>query len=173
MKQLVAGLRRVTDGVAAAMLAALFLVFLVQIAARYFLNVPMGWTVEVNLTLWLWLVFWGGAFCLRPSDHVRFDVLYLSVRRPVQRIFGAIAALLIIVAFAISFLPTFDYVSFYKIKRSGTLGIRLHYVFSIYLLFMAVIMARYASVLWRFLKGEPEVEGKVTSYVRHDEGSIT
>jgi TRAP-type C4-dicarboxylate transport system permease small subunit len=173
MQRLLAGLRHMTEAVAAAMLAALFIVFLVQIAARYFLNVPMGWTVEVSLTLWLWLVFWAGGFCLRPSDHIRFDVLYLSVKRPTQRIFGALAAFMIIAAFALSFLPTYDYVAFYKIKRSGTLGVRLHYVFSIYLLFMTVIVARYAYVLWRFLKGEPEVEGKVTSYARHDEGSIT
>ncbi|WP_373504742.1 TRAP transporter small permease [Aestuariivirga sp.] len=173
MTQLFAGLRRMTDAAAAAMLAALFGVFLVQIAARYILNVPMGWTVEVCLTLWLWLVFWGGAFCLRPSDHVRFDVLYLSVKRPTQRVFGAVAAFVIIVAFAISFLPTLDYVSFYKIKRSGTLGIRMHYVFSIYLLFMLAIMARYGQLLFRFLAGRPDVEGKVTAYERHDEGSIT
>jgi TRAP-type C4-dicarboxylate transport system permease small subunit len=173
MKRLRTGLRHFAEGVAAAMLAALFAVFLVQIAARYFLNVPMGWTVEVCLTLWLWLVFWGGAFCLRPSDHIRFDVLYLSFGRPTQRIFGAIAALAIVVAFAVSFLPTVEYVAFYKIKRSNTLGIRLHYIFSIYILFMIVVIARYGGVIWRFLRGAEEVEGKITSYARHDEGSIT
>jgi C4-dicarboxylate transporter, DctQ subunit len=173
MMQLQKGLRQFTEGAAAFMLAALFAVFLVQIAARYLFNVPMGWTVEVCLTLWLWLVFWGGAFCLRPSDHIRFDVLYLSVSRPTQRVFGALAALLIVVAFVVSFLPTVDYVWFYKIKRSNTLGIRLHYVFSIYLLFMIVIIARYGNVLLRFLRGKQDVEGKVTAYVHHDEGSIT
>ncbi len=154
------------------MLAALFGVFLLQIVARYFFNFPMGWTVEVTLTLWLWLVFWGGAFCLRASDHIRFDMLYLSVSRPTQRIFGAISAVMIIAAFAISFLPTLDYVWFYKIKRSNTLGVRLHYVFSIYLLFMIVIIARYGHILTNFLRGKEEVEGPIVSYARIDEGSI-
>ncbi len=81
MRQLLSGLRHFTDGVAAAMLAAIFGVFLVQIVARYVFNFPIGWTVEVCLTLWLWLVFWGGGFCLRASDHIRFDMLYLSVGR--------------------------------------------------------------------------------------------
>mgnify|MGYP006346654571 CR=1 FL=1 len=75
MKPLTRWLRHAAEGVAAAMLVALFVVFLVQIAARYVFNVPMGWTVEVCLTLWLWIVFWGGAFCLRPADHIH--------RRPV------------------------------------------------------------------------------------------
>ncbi|MBL8901776.1 MAG: TRAP transporter small permease subunit [Rhizobiales bacterium] len=173
MKPLTQWLRHAAEGVAAAMLVALFAVFLVQIAARYVFNVPMGWTVEVCLTLWLWIVFWGGAFCLRPADHIRFDVLYLSVNRPTQRIFGAIAAVMIVAAFAVAFLPTFDYVAFYKIKRSNTLGIRLHYVFSIYLLFMLVVILRYSGVLLNFLRGREEVEGKVSAYTRHDEGSIT
>ncbi|NJM29015.1 MAG: TRAP transporter small permease [Rhizobiales bacterium] len=172
MKQLIAGLRRGTEAVAAAMLAALFFVFLVQIAARYLFNVPMGWTVEVCLTLWLWLVFWGGGLCLRASDHIRFDLLYLSVNRPTQRIFGAIAALIILIAFAASFLPTVDYVWFYKIKRSNTLGIRLHYVFGIYLLFMIAIMVRYGNVLLNFLRRKEDIQGQIIGYARHDEGAI-
>lgn len=172
MTRLLAGLRHFTDGVAAAMLAALFAVFLVQIAARYFLNIPMGWTVEVCLTLWLWLVFWGGGFCLRASDHIRFDLLYLSVSRPTQRIFGALAALLIIITFAASFLPTWDYVSFYKIKRSNTLGIRLHYVFAIYLVFMLAIITRYGKVFWNFVSGKEDVQGSIVAYDRHDEGAL-
>ena len=172
MKQLAIGLRHATEAVAAGMLAAIFAVFLVQIGARYLFNIPMGWTVEVSLTLWLWLVFWGGGFCLRASDHIRFDMLYLSVGRPTQRIFGAVAALLIVVAFAVSFLPTVDYVWFYKIKRSGTLGIRMHYVFAIYLLFMLVIMARYGKVLLNFIRGRDVIEQHDPSHYRHDEGSI-
>ncbi len=172
MTRLLRGLRHFADGVAAAMLAALFAVFLVQIAARYIFNIPMGWTVEVCLTLWLWLVFWGGGFCLRASDHIRFDMLYFSVGRRTQRVFGAVAALLIIAAFALSFLPTWDYVYFYKIKRSNTLGVRLHYVFSIYLLFMIVIIWRYGTVLLNFLRGREDVQPHFTSYPRHDEGQI-
>lgn len=165
-------LRKITEAVSAMMLAALFGIFLLQIAARYLFDIPMGWTVEVSLTLWLWLVFWGGGFCLRASDHIRFDMLYLSVGRKTQRIFGALAAILIIAAFAISFLPTLDYVWFYRIKRSNTLGIRLHYVFGIYLVFMLVILARYGNILLNFLRGRDEVEGPIISYARIDEGSI-
>jgi TRAP-type C4-dicarboxylate transport system permease small subunit len=172
MSWLVKGLRQFTEGVAAFMLATLFGVFLVQIAARYVFNFPIGWTVEVSLTLWLWLVFWGGGFCLRASDHIRFDMLYLSVGRRTQRVFGAIAAVMIILAFAVSFLPTFDYVWFYKIKRSNSLGIRLHYVFGIYLVFMLVVIARYGYFLVKFIQGKENVEGPIVSYSRIDEGSI-
>jgi TRAP-type C4-dicarboxylate transport system permease small subunit len=57
-------LRGVADALAAALLLALFATFVLQIAFRYLLNWPVGWTVEVCLTLWLWLVLLGAALCL-------------------------------------------------------------------------------------------------------------
>jgi TRAP-type C4-dicarboxylate transport system permease small subunit len=157
-------LRRGADAVAAGMLAALFAVFLVQIAARYVLGLSIGWTVELSLSLWLWIVFWGSAFCLRPSDHIRFDILYLSVRRPVQRVFSAICAVLVVAAFAAAYLPTWDYIDFYKIKRSSTMRIPLNYVFIIYMAFMTMMILRYGRMIVDFLRGKPDIEGRITSY---------
>ena len=38
---------------------------------------------------------------------------------------------------------------------------------------MLVVILRYSGVLLNFLRGREEVEGKVSAYTRHDEGSIT
>ncbi len=62
MHRILNGLRHAADAVAAGMLAAMFAIFLVQIAARYVFSLSIGWTVELSLTLWLWIVFWGAAF---------------------------------------------------------------------------------------------------------------
>ena len=75
MPALRSSLARGAEFVAAAMLAAMFLTFLLQIGGRYLFPRPLGWTVELCLTLWLWLVFWASAFCLRDRDHVSFDIL--------------------------------------------------------------------------------------------------
>lgn len=168
MDRILNGLRHAADAVAAGMLAAMFAIFLVQIAARYVFSLSIGWTVELSLSLWLWIVFWGSAFCLRPADHIRFDVLYLSVSRPVQRVFSAICAVAIVVAFVAAYLPTWDYVDFYKIKRSATLRIPLNYVFVIYMAFMTMIILRYARMILDFMRGKPDLEGKITSYDRID-----
>jgi TRAP-type C4-dicarboxylate transport system permease small subunit len=157
-------LRHGANAVAAGMLAVLFCVFLVQIAARYLLDLSVGWTVELCLSLWLWIVFWGSAFCLRPSDHIRFDILYLSVRRPVQRVFSLICAVMIVVAFVAAYLPTWDYIEFLKIKRSSTMRIPLMYVFVIYMAFMTMMILRYGRVILDFLRGKPDIEGQITSY---------
>lgn len=132
--------------IAALMLGALFIVFLIQIAARYVFNAPALWTLEACLTLWLWVVFWGGAFVLQEKDHVRFDVLYIAVGRNVRRAFAFVSALAIGGGMLAALPATWSYISFYQIKRSAVIGIRLDIVFSIYAVFAVMLVIRY---FWR------------------------
>ena len=37
---------------------------------------PMGWTDELSLIIWIWLVLWGAAFVVRENDEIRFELLY-------------------------------------------------------------------------------------------------
>jgi C4-dicarboxylate transporter, DctQ subunit len=68
-------LRRRAEDVLAAMLAAMFLAFLLQIMFRYLLNFPVGWTSEVTVIAWLWGVLWGAAFVVKEREEIRFDLL--------------------------------------------------------------------------------------------------
>ncbi len=140
---------RGTEFVAAAMLAAMFITFVLQIFSRYILLEPFGWTLELCLTLWVWIVFWGNAFIVRERDHVSFDILYLSVPQRPRQILALISAAAIAIAMAWSFLPTWDYIDFLKIKKSATLKIPMRTIFAIYGLFMVVVALRYA---WRFVR---------------------
>jgi C4-dicarboxylate transporter, DctQ subunit len=148
MSRLVAWARMAALDIAALMLGGLFLVFLIQIAARYVFNAPALWTLEACLTLWLWVVFWGAAFVLTEKDHVRFDVLYDSVGRQTRRVFALVSAVAIAAGFLAALPATWSYINFYQIKRSAVLTIRLDIVFSIYGVFAIVIVLRY---LWRAL----------------------
>jgi TRAP-type C4-dicarboxylate transport system permease small subunit len=145
--------------VAAAMLAAMFATFILQIASRYLFGWSAGWTVEVCLTLWLWLVCWSCAFCLDDRDHVRFDIVLLAVRARMQRVFALVSAGAIVVALAAALPDTWDYVNFLWLKRSATLRIRLNYVFSIYILFCVILIARYMWVGISALAAPAEGDG--------------
>ncbi|MDP2574320.1 TRAP transporter small permease subunit [Vibrio penaeicida] len=151
-------LKKAADGIAVTMLAAMFIIFCAQIFSRYALNEPLGWSEELCLTLWLWLIFWTGAFCLKSSDHIRFDILYLSAPKKIQRAMFFLAALGIIVGFGISLAPTWDYITFYKIKKSAILKIRLDYVFSIYGVFLAVIIIRYSWAVYTLINPKRKEE---------------
>jgi TRAP-type C4-dicarboxylate transport system permease small subunit len=146
MKRLIQRARVLALDRAALMLGALFVVFLIQILSRYVFNAPALWTLEACLTLWLWVVFWGGAFVLQEKDHVRFDVLYVAVGRDLRRVFAMVSAVAIGGGMLAALPATWSYITFYQIKRSAVLGIRLDIVFSIYGIFAAMLVIRY---FWR------------------------
>ena len=145
--------RAIAENVAAALLAAMFAAFMLQIVSRYVLNNPLGWTLEVCLTTWLWLVLWGGGLILQERDHVRFDIIYQNVRPGTRRAFAVLSALTLVVAMAVSLPASLDYITFYEIKSSSILGIRLDYVFSVYAVFSVALIARYALRTWHLLRG--------------------
>lgn len=149
MKKVLSLLHRRAEDVAVALLAAMFSAFILQIVSRYVIREPLGWTLEACLLAWLWLIFWSAAFLVRDKEHVRFDILYVGAGPKVRRIFALISAVSLVAAFSLSFPATYDFISFMKIERSSTLGIRLDYVFGIYLIFAAVIILRYS---WRAIK---------------------
>ena len=120
----------------------MFAAFMLQIFARYVMNNPLGWTQEVCLTTWLWLVLWGSAF-LNEHDHVRFDVLYTWSAGGAALVRDGLGGRHCR-RFPASFPATLDYITFYKIKKSPTLGIRLDIVFSVYAIFAAAVIVRSA-----------------------------
>src|SRR3979490_811476 len=71
-----AWLQRRAENVAAGLLAVMFVAFMVQIVFRYFFNFPIGWTSELSVIAWLWLVLWGAAFVVKESEEIRFDLVY-------------------------------------------------------------------------------------------------
>ncbi|MBV6656328.1 MAG: TRAP transporter small permease subunit [Devosiaceae bacterium] len=146
---------RGTEFIAASLLAAMFVTFLLQIFSRYVLQTPFGWTLELCLILWVWIVFFGCAFLVREKDHVTFDIFYLAAPRSLQQVLALIAAGSITIGMLWAFLPTWDYIDFLKIRRTSTVRepfsgdkIPLRTIFSIYAVFMLVVAARYG---WRFI----------------------
>jgi C4-dicarboxylate transporter, DctQ subunit len=142
------------DDVAVGLLTAMFLAFVLQITARYVVNYPLPWTLELSLTTWLWTVFWGSALCLRHRDHITFDMLYNHVSPATRKVFGIISSVVIVVAMLVSLPATWDWVSFLTIKKSATLRIPLAYVFGIYLLFVAGTVGIYGLRMWRIFHNQ-------------------
>ena len=61
IRKAVAWLQWCAENVLAGLLGVMFAAFMVQIIFRYFFNLPTGWTTELTLITWLWLVLWGAA----------------------------------------------------------------------------------------------------------------
>ena len=156
-------LRRRAEDVAVGLLAVMFVAFLVQIVFRYLLNFPIGWTSELTIITWLWVVLWGAAFVVKENEEVRFDLLYAAVGRRKRRIMGVVTAIAILALYGGSLPASADYVQFMKVEKTAYLKIRFDWLYSIYVIFAIAIIVRYAWLLWHLLRGRVLDEAEVTT----------
>jgi C4-dicarboxylate transporter DctQ subunit len=141
------------ENVAAAMLAAMFLAFLLQIVFRYVLGLPIGWTHEASVILWIWLVLWGAALVVTEREEIRFDIIYGAVSPGTRRVMCVITAVALIALYGISFPAVLDYVAFMKVEKTSYLKIRFDWLFSIYIVFVAASIIRYIWLAWQAVRG--------------------
>lgn len=151
-------LYRRAENLLAAMLAAMFAAFLLQIVFRYVLNMPIGWTNEISVVLWIWIVLFGAAFVVREEEEIRFDIIYGAVGPGTRRVMLLISAAALIVLYGMSLPATWDYVTFMKVESTAYLKIRFDWLFSIYIVFVVAVIARYIWLSWRALRGNAPEE---------------
>ena len=171
MRRIQAASAHIAQAIAAAMMATMFLTFMLQIIVRYSARLewlpdvfPLldpsiyGWTLEFCLLLWIWLVFWGNAFVVRQQDHVTFDILFHAVRPSARRWFLIIGSIAICVALILSVEPTWSKFHILRLKKTATLSavfgdwIRMRDIYSIYIFFLVAVSARYAWVAYRAIR---------------------
>lgn len=153
--------RTVSEAVPAILLAAMFVCFIVQVLMRYILNNPVGWTVEVCVIAWLWILLWGQSVSASEEDEIRFDIVYASVSPAVRRWFRVVFALCLIGIYAWSLPALWDYVTFMKIQKTSYFDIRFNWVFSVVIIFSIASILRYVWILWTAASGRPEPDGEV------------
>jgi len=158
LRRLLTPLHRFAEAVAAALLAVIFVAFIVQITLRYLFNWPVGWTSEVSLAAWLWLVLWGAAFVLKDEEEIRIDIVAAHAGPRTRRVMGAVGALSVIVLFGMSLPAAYAYVSFMKVEKSSYMGIRMDVMYAIYLVFTVAVIARSLRQLAQLLR--PGADGR-------------
>jgi C4-dicarboxylate transporter, DctQ subunit len=151
--KVMAWLARRAENVAAAMLAVMFLAFIIQIFFRYVANFPVGWTQELSVILWLWLVLFGAAFVVREREEIRFDIIYGAVGPKARRVMCVITAVALIGLYGISLPAVVDYVTFMKVERTAYLKIRFDWLYAIYIVFVVAVIIRYIWLAWQALRG--------------------
>jgi len=154
----VAWLRRRAENVIVALIGLMFVSFLLQIAFRYLLNRPLGWSDEVTVLCWVWLVLWGAAFILSDKDEIRFDIVYGLVSRRTRRTFTLISSVALVVLFVVSLPASWNYVLFMKREKSAYLGMRFDYLYSIYLIFAVACIVKHGWIAWYALRGRESPE---------------
>lgn len=158
----VAFVRRRAENVVAGLLGVMFLAFIVQIVFRYVFDFPVGWTAELSVIAWLYMVLLGSALWLREGEEIRFDLVSDALGPRGRRVVTAIAGIAAVVLFGMALPATWKYVTFMKVESSSYLKIRLDWLYSVYLVFAVAMIVRYAWVVWTALRGDADAPLDVT-----------
>lgn len=151
-------LKRRANDVAVGLMGLMFISFLLQIAFRYVLNQPLGWTEEVTVLCWVWVVLWCAAFVLSNNDEIRFDIVYTLVPPRVRRLFTAASSIAFVVLLLMSLPASWSYVAFMKREHTAYLHLRLDAMYSIYVIFVLACIVKQARIALRAITGRDRAQ---------------
>jgi len=170
LAKVVSKITRTAELIAAMVLAAIFITFLLQIFTRYAPKiawlmplssieawmqslVPIGWTVNLISLFWVWLIFIGCSFFVRDKDHVIFDVFYMALPQQWHRYFALVTCGLLVATMIYALGPTYDAIfgsMLMNLKKIQTLRmpftgdkIAIKWLFAPIIMFMVATILRY------------------------------
>ena len=118
----------------------MFVVFLLEIVARYFINYPLDWSYEVSTLGYVWTVILGACYTTRKREHVTFTLVYERFSPKTRLIVNCIGNMLVAVAFTIALYPVCDYINFLSIDKTPILRIPLSIGFLPFAIMMIVVV---------------------------------
>jgi len=142
-------MRRAAAAVSALLVAAVFVAILTGVARRYLFGVPLVWIDELSTVLFVWAIFWTGAFAVGLREHVSFDLVYQALPPRVASLLWRSVCIVVAVAFLAALPKFWSYISFLWRERTPALQWRLDYVYACFALFIAVSALRFA---WEALR---------------------
>ncbi len=132
------GLHKAAQALGGLLFIVLFLVFVVQITARFAFNKPLAWSDEAAVILYVWIILWAAATMVPQREHVAFDLVWNLAnarwRRILQVLGNALVGSLALVALPASW----DYVRFMAREGTPVLGVPL---MAVYLPFIVLLLA--------------------------------
>jgi TRAP-type C4-dicarboxylate transport system permease small subunit len=146
-----ARLRRGAELAAAALFAAMFGAFVVQVVSRYVFNDPVSWTIEVCSIAYVWIVFFASGTIVTARQHITFDMLYVTLGPRWKRGFAIFTTASVLAIFAICLPQVLGYIRFVSHKHTLILDIRLDLVYGCFGIFMIGAIVGAGFRLWRLL----------------------
>lgn len=154
LRRAVGWIRRRAENLVAALLGVMFLAFVVQIVFRYFFDLPVGWSSELSVIAWLYMVLLGSAFWLTDAEAIRFDLVTGALGPRARRAVAFVVAVATALLFGMALPATLAYVAFMKVESSSYLRIRLDWLYAVYVVFAVAVIVRHAWSAWAALRGE-------------------
>lgn len=146
-------LRLTANAIGGGLFLTLFLVFIVQIAARFGLGTPIPWTDEASVILYVWIILWAAATVVPEREHVVFDLVWNSVGQRARQAMQ-IAGNLLVGGLALVAIPAcWDYVHFMAREGTPVLGVPFMWVYLPFVLLLVAMVVRSVWAIYRAIRG--------------------
>jgi TRAP-type C4-dicarboxylate transport system permease small subunit len=147
-------LQTAAQAIGGGLFLTLFVVFIVQVGARFGFNRPLPWTDEAAVVLYVWVILWAAATIVPEREHVVFDLLWNMAPRPVRLAMRITGNLLVGGLAAVAIPATWDYVHFMHRESTPVLGLSFMLVFMPFVLLMLALVVRCGWAIVCALRGQ-------------------
>ena len=146
--------KKAADAIGGGLFLTLFVVFVIQVTARFAFNKPMAWTDEAAVVLYVWVILWGAAVIVPEREHVVFDLLWNMAGRRTRLAMRIVGNLMVGGLAAAAVPATWDYVHFMRRESTPVLGISFMWVFMPFVILMVALVLRSAWAIVSTLRGQ-------------------
>ncbi len=131
----------------------LFVVFIVQIVARFGFHKPLPWTDEAAVILYVWVILWAAAAVVPEREHVMFDLVWNSVNTRTRQVMRIVGNLMLGGLALVAIPASWDYVRFMAREGSPVLGLPFMWIFLPFVLLLIALVIRSAWAIWNAVRG--------------------
>jgi TRAP-type C4-dicarboxylate transport system permease small subunit len=145
---------RIANAIGGALFLALFVVFIIQITARFGFSKPLPWTDEAAVILYIWTILWAAAFVVPQREHVVFDLVWNAVGQRSRQTMQVLGNVLIGTLALIAVPASWDYVHFMAREGTPVLGMPFMWVYLPFVMLLVALVVRSAWAIWNALQGK-------------------
>ena len=147
-------LQKAANALGGGLFLAMFIVFLVQITARFFFNKPLPWTDEAAVILYIWVILWAATAVVPEREHVVFDLVWNSVGYRTRQAMRIVGNLMVGGLSLVAIPASWDYVKFMGREGSPVLDVPFSWIFLPFVLLLISLVLRSAWNVWDAIRGK-------------------
>lgn len=149
--------RRLEEAIGSVVLAAMVTIAFVNVITRYLVQLPLAFTEEITVNLFVWLVLLGTAAAFRDDAHLKVvffvDRLPAAARRWIIALTHLVSLAVFVVVLRLGWLQVVDEMWLGVVTQS--LGVPSWYFTLGMPVGAAIVIVRILQALWRTLRQEP------------------
>ena len=147
-------LQKAANALGGGLFLAMFIVFLVQITARFGFNKPLPWTDEAAVILYIWVIMWAATAVVPEREHVVFDLVWNSVGYRTRQAMRIVGNLMVGCLSLVAIPASWDYVKFMGREGSPVLDVPFSWIFLPFVLLLISLVLRSAWNVWDAIRGK-------------------